>query len=208
MEPFTVISGRAAPLMQNNIDTDVIIRIERLTASEQPQLGRYALEALRYLADGSDNPDFPFNQAKYRGAPILIAGRNFGCGSSREGAVTALMAMGLRCVIAESFGDIFYGNCFQNGMLPIRLAGSIVQDLVAEALVSDKPFTIDLQRPAIVTPAGKSIPFGVDTLQRESLLTGLDEIGLTLKHAEDIAAWQSADRAARPWVWQLNGLAP
>src|SRR5450631_3033980 len=108
MQPFTILTGRAAPLMQTNINTDVVIRIERLTNVDRTKLEPFVLEALRYLPGGADNPEFPFNQPKFRGAPIMIAGRNFGCGSSREGAVWALMAMGLRCVIAESFGDIFY----------------------------------------------------------------------------------------------------
>src|ERR1700704_6129149 len=146
MQPFTVVSGRAACLMKANIDTDVIIRIERLTAGDRNKLRHYALEALRYLPDGTEKPSFALNQPKYRGAPILIAGRNFGCGSSREGAVWALMDMGLRCVIAESFGDIFYGNCFQNGMLPIRLGYESIKELVEETLASEGMFTVDLAR--------------------------------------------------------------
>ena len=204
MTPFTTVKGRAAPLMKTNVDTDVIIRIERLTAGERSQLGAHALAALRYLPDGKENPDFVFNQPKYRQAPILIAGRNFGCGSSREGAVWALMGMGLRCVIAESFGDIFFGNCFQNGMLPIRLPASVVQSLADESLASDAPFAVDLEHCTVTTPSGKTIAFTVDTLRRESLLTGLDDIGLTLKCDHEIAAWQAADRAARPWIWAVG----
>jgi 3-isopropylmalate/(R)-2-methylmalate dehydratase small subunit len=201
MKPFTLVSGRAAPLMKANIDTDVIIRIERLTAGQRDQLGLHALEALRYLADGTENPDFVLNQAKYRGAPILIAGNNFGCGSSREGAVWALMAIGLRCVIAESFGDIFYGNCFQNGMLPIRLPKAVIQDLVEESLASDGEFSVDLERCTLTTPTGRQIAFTLDVLRRESLLSGLDDIGLTLKRDDEIESWQIADRVARPWIW-------
>jgi 3-isopropylmalate/(R)-2-methylmalate dehydratase small subunit len=208
MTPFATVSGRAAPLMKTNVDTDVIIRIERLTAGAPAKLGQYALEALRYRADGSENPEFVFNQPKYRGAPLLIAGRNFGCGSSREGAVWALMGIGVRVVIAESFGDIFYGNCFQNGMLPIRLPAAIVQALVEESLGSDAPFTVDLERGLLTTPSGKEIAFTVDKLRRESLLTGLDDIGLTMQSDGEIAAWQAADRKARPWIWtaSLNSL--
>jgi 3-isopropylmalate/(R)-2-methylmalate dehydratase small subunit len=204
MTPFTTVSGRAAPLMKTNVDTDVIIRIERLTAGKASELGRYALEALRYRADGSENPEFVFNQPKYRGAPILIAGKNFGCGSSREGAVWALMGMGVRVVMAESFGDIFYGNCFQNGMLPIRLPDAVVQSLVEASLASDAPFTVDLERGQLTTPSGKQIAFTIDKLRRESLLTGLDDVGLTMKSDSEIAAWQAADRMARPWIWTVN----
>jgi 3-isopropylmalate/(R)-2-methylmalate dehydratase small subunit len=204
-EPFTIVTGRAAPLMETNINTDVIIRIERLTSGDQSKLGAFALEAMRYRPDGSDNPEFPLNQPKYRGAPILIAGRNFGCGSSREGAVTALMGMGLRCVIAESFGDIFYGNCFQNGMLPIRLPDAVVQSLVKESEASDAPFSINLEQGTVTTPAGNSIAFTVDTLRRQGLLSGLDEIGQTLREDEAIKAWQAQDHADRPWVWQATG---
>jgi 3-isopropylmalate/(R)-2-methylmalate dehydratase small subunit len=204
MTPFTTVSGRAAPLMKTNVDTDVIIRIERLTAGKASELGRYALEALRYRGDGSDNPDFVFNQPKYRGAPILIAGKNFGCGSSREGAVWALMAMGVRVVIAESFGDIFFGNCFQNGMLPIRLTADVVQNLVAESQASDAPFTVDLERSLLTMPSGKQALFMVDRLHRESLLTGLDDVGLTMKNDAEITAWQATDRKARPWIWTVG----
>ncbi len=201
MQAFTTVTGRAVPLMRTNIDTDVIIRIERLTAGEPSTLGTYAFEAWRYLPDGTENPDFTPNQPKYRGAPILIAGRNFGCGSSREGAVHALQGMGLRCVIAESFGDIFFGNCFQNGMLPIRLPDENIQTLVAETNVSEVPCTIDLKLLTITTPSGRTIPFTTDPQRREALLEGLDDIGLTLKYEADITKWQTQDRLARPWVW-------
>ena len=164
MQPFETVTGRAVHLPQANLDTDVIIRIERLT-SGQP-LGNYAFEALRYRPDGSENPDFPFHQPGCQGAPILIAGPNFGCGSSREGAVTALLAMGLRCVIADSFGDIFYGNCFQNGLLPIRLPAAEITALVAES----GDVTVDLHAGTITTPSGRIIPFTLDALRRTALL--------------------------------------
>jgi 3-isopropylmalate/(R)-2-methylmalate dehydratase small subunit len=201
MQPFTLISGRAAPLLETNINTDVIIRIERQTDADRTKLGPFALEALRYLPDGKKNPDFPFNQPKYQNAPILIAGRNFGCGSSRESAVWALMAMGVRCVIAESFGDIFYGNCFQNGMLPIRLPDPAVQSMAKESLISDEPFRIDLEGCVITSPSGGEMNFEIDALRRDALLLGLDEIGVTQKNEGDIIAWQIADRHARPWIW-------
>ncbi len=202
--PFTRLSSRAAVLPQANIDTDVIIRIERLTAGDSARIGDYALEALRYREDGSENPEFPLNQPRWRDAQILIAGANFGCGSSREPAVTALMAMGLRCIIAESFGDIFYANCFQNGMLPIRFSAENVAALVADAEASSSEFVVDLHRCSITTAAGCEVVFTIDPQRREALLSGLDDIGLTLRHAETITAWQQADRTRRPWIWMAD----
>jgi 3-isopropylmalate/(R)-2-methylmalate dehydratase small subunit len=200
MQPFTTITGAAVPLMRANIDTDVIIRIERLTGNAD--LGHYAFEALRYLPDGSPNPDCVFNQPRFRIAPILFAGRNFGCGSSREGAVTALMAMGVRSIVAPSFGDIFFANCFRNGLLPVVLAEEILEKLAG--LSSTVDFTVDLKRQIISGSPGETISFQVDPLQREGLLEGLDEIGLTLKSADEIGCWQLADRVQRPWVWQTQ----
>jgi 3-isopropylmalate/(R)-2-methylmalate dehydratase small subunit len=196
MQPFKTITGAAVPFLQANVDTDVIVRIERLTGNAD--LGHYAFEALRYLPDGSANPDCVFNQPRFANAPILLAGRNFGCGSSREGAVTALMAMGIGCVIAPSFGDIFFANCFRNGVLPIVLGeASIAQ------LAESTELTVDLERQSI-SASGEAFQFPVDALQCEGLLKGLDEIGLTLKATGEIVAWQSTDRLERPWVWQTE----
>jgi 3-isopropylmalate/(R)-2-methylmalate dehydratase small subunit len=200
MKPFVTVTGAAAPLLQANIDTDVIIRIERLT--EDADLGRYALEAMRYLPDGSPNPSCVLNESRFQHAPILLAGRNFGCGSSREGAVTALMAMGVRCVIAPSFGDIFHANCFRNGLLPVELPESAIEKLAEQS--RDGDFTVDLTRRVIVAPSREITKFSIDPLQRDALLEGLDEIGLTLKSADEIDAWQNADRMNRPWVWQTG----
>jgi 3-isopropylmalate/(R)-2-methylmalate dehydratase small subunit len=202
MQAFTYVSGAAVPLRQANIDTDVIIRIERLTGGRE--LGRYAFEALRVLGDGSPNPACVLNEPRFAGAPILLAGTNFGCGSSREGAVTALIQMGLRCVIAPSFGDIFFANCLQNGMLPIALPEPIVEALAAQA--RDGAFTVDLGTQTIRPPSGKEIRFVVDPLLRQGLLEGLDEIGLTLKWSADIGVWQGADRERRPWIWRIEGV--
>ncbi len=198
MRPFTRITGPAAPLLRANIDTDVIIRIERLTGGAD--LGHHAFEALRYLPDGSSNQGCVFNKPRFAKAPILLAGRNFGCGSSREGAVTALMAMGLRCVIAPSFGDIFFANCFRNGVLPIVLPEDAIKRLAAQSCNGD--FTVDLEAHLVRAPSGETISFPIDALQREGLLEGLDEIGLTLKDESAIDAWQKVDRANRPWVWR------
>jgi 3-isopropylmalate/(R)-2-methylmalate dehydratase small subunit len=200
MQAFTTLSGPAAPLLRSNIDTDVIIRIERLTTLKGPELGPYALEALRFRVDGNEDPDFVLNQPAFREAPILLAGANFGCGSSREGAVTALMARGIRCVIAPSFGDIFFNNCFQNGLLPIRMPEAAVMQLAAQA-VGGAGFMVDLQTQTVRTPDGQIHAFDVDPLRREGLLHGLDDIGLTLKDDALIRQWQRQDRVVRPWAW-------
>lgn len=199
MEAFTTLTAPAAPLMLANIDTDVIIRIERLTAEDQSTLGRYAFEALRYKPDGSEDPEFILNRPGFRNAPILIAGANFGCGSSREAAVTAIRMLGIRCVIAPSFGDIFFGNCFQNGVLPIRLAEAEVSALARHARAGAL-LRVDLYD-RIISVADERYPFDIDPHRRESLLEGLDDIGLTLKQMDQIRAWQMADRAVRRWVW-------
>ena len=206
MEPFTSAEGRAAVLMQPNIDTDVIIRIERLAECRlQPDsrslLGRWAFEALRYGPDGEKRDDCPLNDPALRNAPILVAGANFGCGSSREGAVWALMGMGFRCVIAESFGDIFYANCFQNGFLPVVLPAGAVARL-AEAAQAGEPLGVDLQAGTVRAPSVVETPFTLDESRRQSLLLGLDEIGQTLQQNAAISDWQARDRVGRPWIWQ------
>ncbi|MES2010200.1 MAG: 3-isopropylmalate dehydratase small subunit [Pseudomonadota bacterium] len=203
MQPFTVVTGAAVPLLRANVDTDVIIRIERLTTLPREQLGPYALEALRYHADGSEDPGCVFNQPAFRGAPVLLAGANFGCGSSREGAVWALMGLGVRCVIAPSYGDIFYNNCFQNGVLPIQLPAETVQALAAQC-ASGAPVRVDLTSATLTAPDGATVAFPVDALRREALLHGLDDIGLTLKDDALIRAWQQADRTCRPWAWAVR----
>ena len=201
MEKFTVLTAQAAPLLRANINTDVIIRIERLIYLPKEELGRYCFEAWRYLPDGSEAPDFVLNQPAYRQARILLAGENFACGSSREAAVWSMWAMGYRCVIAPSFGDIFFNNCFQNGLLPIVLPAPILADLAAEAVAGVADFTVDLVRGEIVTPSGRRVPFEVDEARRQALLDGLDEIGMTLLRAGEISEFQAQDRADRPWIY-------
>jgi 3-isopropylmalate/(R)-2-methylmalate dehydratase small subunit len=200
MQAFTTLQGPAAALLQPNIDTDVIIRIERLASLERDALGAYALEALRYRADGSEDPDFVLNRAPFRDAPILITGPNFGCGSSREGAVWALLARGIRCVIGESFGDIFFANCFQNGVLALRQPSETVAR-IAMLAAGGAPLTVDLVSQRLVLSTGEKISFEVDPMRRDALLEGLDDIGQTLKRGEAIGAWQQHDRQTRPWVW-------
>lgn len=208
MQPFVTITGAAAPLMQANIDTDVIIRIDRLTGGDPARIGDYALEALRRRPDGSEDPDCVLNRPAYRDAPVLLAGPNFGCGSSRENAVTALMAIGVRCVVAASFGDIFYANCFQNGLLPVRLEEAQVLALAAEAERTPSPFTIDLERRVVTAPSGAEHAFEIEPLRRTLLLEGLDDIALTLRDGDTIAGWQARDQEARPWVWTLADTEP
>ncbi len=196
MQAFTTLTGMAAPLVRDNIDTDVIIRVERLAGTSRESMGAVAFEAWRFRADGSEDPDFILNQPRYRGAPILLAGANFGCGSSREGAVWAMMGMGLRCVIAEGFGDIFFNNCFQNGMLPVRLPADTVRRLAQ----AKGEITVDLAAQA-VSSDGERAHFEIEPMRRTALLEGLDEIGLTLKQQTAITRYQDADRVERPWVW-------
>jgi 3-isopropylmalate/(R)-2-methylmalate dehydratase small subunit len=208
MQKFTVHAGIAAPLPRANINTDVLIRIERLVHLPRGQLGPYCFEAWRYRADGSEEADFVLNRPAYRKATILIAGANFGCGSSREAAVWSLSDMGYRCVIAPSFGDIFFNNCFQTGMLPIVLPAATVAGLSKEAecnaddATAGKTFTVDLEQQVIVAPSGASIAFKVDGAKRKALLEGLEEIQMTLAREAEIADFQADDRRRRPWIYR------
>ena len=205
MQPFDEVTGQAVVLLQPNVDTDVIIRIERLmevrvNPAARSQLGRWAFEAIRYAPDGALRTDCPLNDPARQGAPILIAGPNFGCGSSREGAVWALASLGIRCVIAESFGDIFHANCFQNGTLPIVLPGRIVAAL-AERAQAGATLHVNLQDQTVTMPGSPTIPFTIDPSRRTGLLLGLDEVGQSLLHADAIEQWQSQDQTQRPWAW-------
>ena len=195
MERFRVLTGVAAPIAQKNVDTDFIIRIERCTGTPKAELGRYAFEMAR------QDPGFVLNQPRYRDAKILVCGEFFGTGSSREMAVWALAGMGIRCLIAPSYGQIFYGNCFQNGVLPIVLPAATVDALMRQAEAPDAaPFTVDLERQTV----NGTIRFEVGARRRRMLLEGLDEIGLTLALEPKIAAFQAADRERRPWVYGLR----
>jgi 3-isopropylmalate/(R)-2-methylmalate dehydratase small subunit len=201
MEKFTTLMAIAAPLAQNNVDTDSIIRIERCTGTPKEALGQYAFEMSRYLPDGGPNPDFVLNQPRYRGARILVCGEFFGTGSSREMAVWALAGMGIRCLIAPSFGQIFQGNCFQNGMLPITLSPASIAALMQRASAPGAgPFTVDLERQTV----NGEIRFEIGARRKKMLLEGLDEIDLTLALEPEIAAFQAADRARRPWIYGLR----
>jgi len=202
-KPFTQLTAIAAPVMRSNIDTDVIIRIDRIVGnSVRGSLGKWAFGALRYLPDGSENPDFILNREPYRQAEILVTGPNFGCGSSREAAVWSLQEMGIRAVIGSGFGDIFFANCFQNGILPIVVDKGIVDGLAAEVEHTQGAgrISVDLEVQTITSPSGKQIRFEIDPRRRAGLLGGLDEVALTLQRDDDIRAFQAADRTERPWI--------
>jgi 3-isopropylmalate/(R)-2-methylmalate dehydratase small subunit len=208
--PFDKLTAIAAPIMRSNIDTDVIIRIERLVGnSVRGTLGKWAFGSLRYLADGSENPEFILNREPYRQAQILVTGPNFGCGSSREGAVWSLEELGIRAIIGSGFGDIFFANCFQNGILPVVVDKAIVDSLAAEieATQGAGRVSIDLEAQTITAPSGRQHAFEIDQRRREGLLQGLDEVALTLRRDDEIRAFQVADRAARPWIHFAGTLA-
>jgi 3-isopropylmalate/(R)-2-methylmalate dehydratase small subunit len=204
MEKFTVLTGVAAPIVRPNINTDILVRVEALMYVPRGKLGKYCFETWRYRPDGSEDPDFVLNKPAYRDAKIVIGGDNFACGSSREAAVWALFDFGVRCVIAPSFGDIFFNNCFQNGMLPIVLPADAVVELGREADragTGGATFTIDLEQQRIVTPSGRRVSFMVDPARRRALLEGLDEIAMTLSMEAQIAQFQADDRQRRPWIY-------
>lgn len=203
MKPFTRLQATAAPVMHANIDTDQIIRINRLIDNRRGELGPFCMEALRFLPDGSESADFAPNTPRYRGAAILVAGENFGCGSSREHAVWSLVDWGVRAVIAPSFGDIFYSNSFQNGLLPVRLAADEVAAIAEELARCDSPtVTVDLQSCTVVTPAGRVVPFAIEPERREALLAGLDDIGMTLRDRATIETFRLNDEVAHPWIYR------
>ncbi|NGM89097.1 3-isopropylmalate dehydratase small subunit [Parapusillimonas sp. SGNA-6] len=203
MKAFTQCVGPGAALMQDNIDTDQIIRIERIAQLKRGQFAPWAFENQRYLADGSENADFLLNKEPFRHAVILIGGDNFGCGSSREMAVWALEEFGIRVVIAPSFGDIFFSNCLQNGLLPITLPREQVQRL-ADVALSAENFKVDLSACTITTPTLGNIRFAMHPAQREALLLGLDDIARTLGAKSQIDEFQRRDRVLRPWVYGVE----
>ena len=193
MQPFTNHTGLVVPLDRSNVDTDQIIPKQFLKRIERTGFGQFLFFDWRFRNDGSANPEFVLNRPEYAGASVLLARRNFGCGSSREHAPWALDDYGFRVVIAPSFADIFYNNCFKNGMLPIRLDDAAVDDLFARtAAHPGYKLTVDLEKCAISGDYGLSLPFEVDASRRHCLLEGLDDIGLTLEHEPEIAAYERA----------------
>jgi 3-isopropylmalate/(R)-2-methylmalate dehydratase small subunit len=200
MQKFDRLTGVAAPLLLENINTDAVIPVPWIVNFGQ-DLGRGLFGGWRYTLDGAEDPAFVLNRPPYREATILLAGRNFGCGSSREEAVWALLGFGIRCVIAPSFGDIFFENAFKNGLLPVVLEPEGVATLARESAAADPPLlTVDLEACTVGAPGGTSLPFTVQDSRRRALLLGLDEVDLTLARAPEIDRFQAADRARRPWI--------
>ena len=200
MQAFTELTAIAAPLPRANVDTDQIIPAQFLKTIKRTGLGTHLFHNFRYGADGQERPDFVLNQEPYRKAEILIVHENFGCGSSREHAPWALLDFGIRCVVAPSFADIFHGNCFKNGILPVRLPRAVCDQLMEDAkLGQNARITVDLERQVVVRPNGEEIRFEIDPFRRFMLLNGLDEIGQTLQRAPKIDAFETAREQSQPW---------
>jgi 3-isopropylmalate/(R)-2-methylmalate dehydratase small subunit len=211
MRKFNLLEGLVVPLDRANVDTDAIIPKQFLKSIKRSGFGPNAFDEWRYLDHGEPgmdnskralNPDFVLNQPRYQGAQVLLARENFGCGSSREHAPWALEDYGFRVIIAPSFADIFFNNCFKNGLLPINLDASIVDDLF-KAVASSEGYKlkVDLEQQLITTPDGKQINFEVDAHRKHCLLNGLDDIGLTLQHVDEIKAFEAKHRTAQPWLY-------
>jgi len=202
MQKFTSLAGVAAPLPMINVDTDMIIPKQFLKTIKRTGLGKNLFDEMRYDTDGSEKPDFVLNKPAYRKAAILVTGANFGCGSSREHAPWALLDFGIRCVIAPSFADIFYNNCFKNGILPIKLPQADVDKLMEDAeRGANAVVSIDLEKQEIRGPDGGCISFDVDPFRKHCLLKGLDDIGLSLEKAASIDSFEAKNRAGQPWLW-------
>jgi 3-isopropylmalate/(R)-2-methylmalate dehydratase small subunit len=201
MKPFKKLSAIAAPLPMINVDTDVIIPKQFLRTIKRSGLGKSAFFDIRYNEDGSEKPDFVLNKPAYRNAEILITGANFGCGSSREHAPWALLDFGIRCVIASSYSDIFYSNCFKNGILPVVLPQEQIDELMKEAQDNPgAPIEVDLEKQVVTRGNKFSFPFEIDTFRKHCLVNGLDDIGLTLQKEAHIASFEKDVKSKRPWV--------
>src|SRR6188768_2611439 len=201
MDKFTKLNGVAASLPIINIDTDMIIPKQYLKTIKRTGLGTALFSEMRYNEDGTENPDFVLNRPGYRQATIIVAGDNFGCGSSREHAPWALLDFGIRCVIAPSFADIFYGNCFKNGILPIKLPQEQVDKLKDDASRgANAIISIDLEKQEIRGPDGGMIKFEVDEFRRQCLLNGWDDIGLTLRNEDKVTSFEQQQKTQTPWL--------
>jgi 3-isopropylmalate/(R)-2-methylmalate dehydratase small subunit len=201
MEKFTKLTGVAAPLPMRNVDTDMIIPKQFLKTIKRTGLGKSLFYEMRFDEAGKEQPDFVLNRSAYRAATMLVTGENFGCGSSREHAPWALLDFGIRCIIAPDFADIFYNNCFQNGILPIKLPQAEVDKLMDDAARgANATLTVDLERQEIRGPDGGLIRFDIDPFRKHCLLNGLDNIGLTLEKRDLIEAFEEKAQTARPWA--------
>ena len=201
MEKFETLNGVAAPLNIVNIDTDMIIPKQYLKTIQRTGLGKALFDEMRHNQDGSEKPDFVLNKPAYRNAKILVTGDNFGCGSSREHAPWALLDFGIRCVIAPSFADIFYGNCFKNGILPIKLPQEIVDKLMDDASRgANAIISIDLESQEIRGPDGGMVKFEVDAFRKQCLLNGWDDIGLTMRNEDKISSFEKQQQTQAPWL--------
>jgi 3-isopropylmalate/(R)-2-methylmalate dehydratase small subunit len=201
MQKFTSSTGVAAPLEIRNVDTDMIIPKQYLKTIKRTGLGSGLFAEMRYKDDGSENPDFVLNKPAYRTAKIIVAEDNFGCGSSREHAPWALLDFGIRCVISTSFADIFYNNCFKNGILPITVSPEDLEKLMEDARRgANATLSVDLESQEIRGPDGGVISFDIDPFRKHCLLNGLDDIGLSLKKADKIENFEAVAKAKRPWL--------
>ena len=201
MERFTTLTGIAAPMPLVNIDTDMIIPKQFLKTIARTGLGKNLFDEMRYTLDGAEIPDFVLNQPAYRKAQILVAGDNFGCGSSREHAPWALLDFGIRCVIATSFADIFFNNCFKNGILPVVLPQAAIDQLMEDARKGENArMTVDLDSQTVTASDGTKFAFEVDAFKKHCLMNGLDDIGLTLEKATAIDAYEAKAATTRPWA--------
>jgi len=204
MEKLRKLNGVAAPMPMINIDTDKIFPAIHLRTIQRTGLAKYLFEEIRFRADGSENPDFVLNQGPYRKAQIIVAGDNFGCGSSREHAPWALLDFGIRCVIAPSFADIFYNNCFKNGILPIALPQETVDQLMEDAKKgANAVLTVDLENQTISRPDGEIVHFDIDPFRKHCLVNGLDDIGLTEQKNDAIAGYEEKRRMSKPWLFGM-----
>jgi 3-isopropylmalate/(R)-2-methylmalate dehydratase small subunit len=202
MDKFTTLTGVAAPMRMINIDTDKIIPKQFLKTIKREGLGKNLFNDLRYNEDGSEKPDFILNQPAYRNAKILVAGDNFGCGSSREHAPWALADFGIRCVISTSFADIFYNNCFKNGILPIQVTAEQLDELFDDAeRGANATLTVDLEKQEIHGPDGGVVKFEIDPFRKHCLLNGLDDIGLTMQKSQSIGSFEEKQKAGQPWLY-------
>ena len=201
MDKFTTLTGVAAPMPLVNIDTDMIIPKQFLKTIQRSGLGKNLFDEMRYTPDGKEIPDFVLNQPAYRNAEIIVAGDNFGCGSSREHAPWALLDFGIRCVISTSFADIFFNNCFKNGILPVVLPQEAVDHLMDDARKgANARITVDLESQTVTASDGTAFKFEVDAFKKHCLLNGLDDIGLTLEKASAIDSFEKKNATLRPWA--------